>query len=890
MPDYSPERSRAALRRTLSSLRKGLGDGSLETNRSTARIAHSDGQLVDVVDFDEFLAMPSDSAGEPAALRSAVNLYRGDFMQGFSVRDSPEFDDWQQRQSTHYRRVTAAAMDRLAQFDAQAGKLDSAVDIATRRLGLDAIHELAHRQLMMLHALAGNRPAALVQYENCVHTLDAELGVLPLEETTALYRRIREGAVKPVAQEHEAAFTPSVIQTEVAIRPGFVGRSQQMAALSTARDQARHGMRVVAIVAEAGFGKTRLLDEFLHGIDGDTPVLRATCFQGEVAIPHSLTVGLLRAAVDDAGDEIATLDPARLAEVGRLLPELRSRVGIPEPPPLDSPGGYLRLLEGAGEVLLECAAGSSPGVVVIDDAHWADEESLRMLGLLTTHHAHRRVLVVVAYRGSEVPADHPMAVVVRDAEGTASHQFAELALGRLTLEEVTQLAQTTGTDDSALAEEVFRLSEGVPFFAVEYLSIIEAGTDAASLPPAVRDLVVGQLARRSDLATQLLDAAAVIGRSFDFDTLRRASGRSDEETVRGLEELMASGFAREVADSGAFDFDHERIRQLVYESMSMVRRRLLHGRVADAMRSRAGSEDGGLGAAGIAAHLLAAGRESEAADHYLIAAEAAAALFANEQALKHYQAALALGHPDIGRIREAIGDLQALAGDYGAALGNLSAAVPHSKGLRKGLIWHKQALVHTRTGDWEMAEAAFETATSLLGDDAKAQSLLETDWAWLSYRKGDPTQALALAERALSDATAADDPVALAQAHNVLGIIKRSDDLATALAHHEESRNLARDLDVTVLAAALNNLALTYLAKGDQVRGLENGLEALELIERIGDRHKAAAVHSNVADLLHAAGRAEESLGHLRTSAELFAEVGELGEPMQPEIWKLSDW
>ena len=64
-------------------------------------------------------------------------------------------------------------------------------------------------------------------------------------------------------------------------------------------------MRVVAIVAEAGFGKTRLLDEFLHGIDGDTPVLRATCFQGEVAIPHSLTVGLLRAAVDDAGDEIA---------------------------------------------------------------------------------------------------------------------------------------------------------------------------------------------------------------------------------------------------------------------------------------------------------------------------------------------------------------------------------------------------------------------------------------------------------------------------------------------------------------------------------------------------------------------------------------------------------
>ena len=184
-----------------------------------------------------------------------MSLVRGPFLAGFGLRDSVPFDDWQQRVDDDVRRDVTTALDRLSDVVSAAGDHGQAIALAERRLALDPLHEPAHRRLIELYARAGDRAAALEQYRECVRTLDRELGVRPLEETTALYHAVLEGNPLP---EHESPPTVSVTDTEPY---PFVGREPALAALLEALDDVRDDGRLVVVEGEAGIGKTRLLEE-----------------------------------------------------------------------------------------------------------------------------------------------------------------------------------------------------------------------------------------------------------------------------------------------------------------------------------------------------------------------------------------------------------------------------------------------------------------------------------------------------------------------------------------------------------------------------------------------------------------------------------------------------
>ena len=196
------------------------------------------------------------------------------------------------------------------------------------------------------------------------------------------------------------------------------------------------------------------------------------------------------------------------------------------------------------------------------------------------------------------------------------------------------------------------------------------------MPRGIRGLLHERVDMAGETGWQLLTAAAVIGRSFDYDLLRAVSGRSDAEMVATLETLVRQGLVREQPPgNGArliYDFSHEKIRELVYTEASLARRRLLHHRAADTLTRQAQDPrvEGELSGQ-ITRHLQLAGREADAARYEKLAGEHARTLYANEQALTHFRSALALGHPDAAEIHEAIGDLQMLSGAYRAALASM---------------------------------------------------------------------------------------------------------------------------------------------------------------------------------------------------------------------------
>jgi DNA-binding SARP family transcriptional activator len=270
-PDLEPSRARAVLRRNLSLLRSALEGEWLVADRQTVS---TDPEANFRLDVDQFtrLVRAWETHGHPQeqvcpecleALTEAVALYRGDFLEGFGLRDSVAYDDWQFFQAEGLRRELASALERLVRGHSARGNREPALPFARRWLALDPLHEPAHRQLMVLYAQAGQRSAALRQYSECARILDEELRLPPAEETTALYEQIRtmppaeavvgqdlaEGLERPV----RATLRRHNLPAQATL---FVGREEELAEISTRlRDPA---CRLLTLLGPGGIGKTRL--------------------------------------------------------------------------------------------------------------------------------------------------------------------------------------------------------------------------------------------------------------------------------------------------------------------------------------------------------------------------------------------------------------------------------------------------------------------------------------------------------------------------------------------------------------------------------------------------------------------------------------------------------
>jgi DNA-binding SARP family transcriptional activator/Tfp pilus assembly protein PilF len=889
-PDADQAHARAALRRTLTVTGKALGGGWLRADRVTVWL-DADGCRFDVRRFRELLRDCGGHGHPPQAtcprcadpLAEAVALHRGEFMAGFALRDADTFEEWQGTNADALGRELAGALERLVAALLAAGSLERALEAAHRWLLLDPLHEPAHRQLMRLYAWSGQRAAALRQYRDCVRILDEELGVAPLTETTALYRAITEERLEPPPAPPVTAAPAAAGPPARAPQPPLVGRAAAWASLVGAFDGAGAGGRLVVLEGEAGVGKTRLAEALAaHAAARDAAVIARACYEEELGLAFGPFVEALRAAPPGWVQRLPT---HWLAEVARLLPELAT--GRPGQAAPDGPSARARFLEGLRQALLAATAGPEPGLLLLDDLHWADQASVELLTYLVRRLAEWPCCVLLTWRGDQVPRGHPLRRLAREAQraGVAT----VLRLDRLGEADVAELVGAVAPERAGEAAWLYRETEGLPFFLVEYLA---AGAPPdGSLPEGVRDLLAARAAAAGETGWQLLTAAAVIGRSFDVGILRQASGRGDEETVAALEELTVRGLVREVGE--AYDFTHDKLRAFVYEEAGLARRRLLHRRVAEALARRARGRDPAALAAVVGRHLQLAGEEGEAAGWFRRAGDHARAVFANREALAHYQAALALGHRDAGGLHEALGDLHTLQGDYDAARSSYEAAAARARGGGLAALEHKLGSLHHRMGEWDAADSHFAAAAALAGrdGDAAARARLHADWSLTLRRRGQADQALEQAEQALALAEAAGDVQALAQAYNILGILAGGlGDRDGARRHLERSLALAEALpDPSARIAALNNLALACRAAGDLERSLDLTTSALALCASQGDRHREAALHSNLADLLHAAGRPDQAIAHLKQAAAIFAQVGQ-PERLQPEIWKLVEW
>ncbi len=941
-PEHDQSRARAALRRTLSVLHKALNGRYLAIERERLALSGSEAPWVDALEFLRLLALRrthDHTEKEVCAaclqpLAQAVALYQDDFLSGFTLRDSSSFEEWQLAQRQALRDDLALALAALTRCYILVGELAEAITVARRWLALDPLNEQAHRFLMRLYDWTGQRAAALRQYRECVQTLERELGTPPLAVTTRLDEAIRaRRAAGPPAATSANHSALEASQRAVPPRPGLqeqptqaglprvvgvaplIGRAQEWSAVLNAYDSSAHAGQLLVIEGEAGIGKTRLAEELLaYARTRGAVVGAARCYEGETALSYMALMALLRAAVGpDLVARLHDLPDIWLSEASRLAPELAAvRPDVPPPAPLDTPGAQSRFFEGLRQALIAgVAAGTPPGLLLLDDVQWADDASLDALTYLVRRIERQPICIVLIWRSDAVDGRHRLWRLLAEAQrgGRATH----LSLRRLEEEDVRvwlrqELGDARERQAPELAARLYQETEGLPFFIAEYVMALARGAYAEAgepwiAPVGAQDLLRSRLSALSETAWQALTSAAALGRSFDLDTVREVSGRSDEETTAALDELMERGLIREAPDTRqggiSYDFTHDKLRALVYDETSLARRRLLHRRAAEALmvmsrRQRQGAER----AAQIAQHYAAAGDNAAAAAQHTIAGERARELYAHADAIHHFQLALMLGDPHAAALHEAIGDAYTLLGDYTQALASYGEAASRSQNGSLAQVLHKIGQAQGRRGEWEAAQLRFRAAIEALDAGVETLSALVeqahiyADWSLAARHLGQLDQAQSHAEQALRLATTASDPHALAQAHNILGALANSQgDTERALRHLRESLALAERLDDTpTRAAALNNLALALQAAGQIERALPLAEAALALSVTQGDRHHEAALHNNVADLLHASGHVEDAMAHLKQAVSIYAEIGVEAGAVKPGIWKMVDW
>lgn len=901
-PESDGAAARAALRRTLSVLNAGLGAGCLAIDRTSVGLRDADVEI-DVRRFRVALGRARDHAHAPDSacrmcsrgLQDALALDRGDFMAGFALRDSQPFDEWQLAEAESHRRDLAGALERLARSVAAAGATEPALAASRRWLALDPLHEPAHRLLMELLALAGEAAAAISQYRDCVRILDRELGVAPLPETTELCEAIRAGRLRaapsgpaPVVDDLPVPSTPQPLP--------LVGRDRELEAFRDGYGSIGRDGRLVVIDGEAGIGKTRLATEFISLVRASGGiVLQARANAGEADLALAPISELIRGGLDTDG-AAARLEGVRSdlrAEASILVP-LPADAGFGTRPtnPTDAFGGA-RLVESLAEVLTALVSGALPGVLFVDDLSRADDSSLNVIAYLARRLRGRPIILLVAWRTAELDDEvRDRVTAVADGDGLA----VRIELARLDRAAVAELAAASlGAGGWAVADALYAESEGLPLYVAEALaSSMPVG---GPTPRGVAALLRSRITATGVLARQLLDAAAVIGRSFALETVRLASGRGEDEAIAGLEELVRRGLIVEVAPTGAddvrYDFSHGGLRDVAYESIGLARRRLLHRRVAEALPS--GGLVGEVGARWslIAHHEALAGRSPEAAVAHRLAGQHARAMFANREARDHFEAALALGDPRVADLHEDLAEVLTLLGDYAAAIAHFEVAAALAGPERHAIIDHRLGLVHARRGEWARADSYLVDALASAPEhDSVTRSGLLADRSAIAHRAGDPSSARDLARHALRLARVADDLPGMARADDLLGILARGEgDLRAALKYLTRScQAAAASGDTGLRIAAMNSLALVEADLGRRDRAIDLVREALALCERQGDRHRQAALENNLADLLRADGRADEGMEHLKRAVAIFADIGGQPDELRPEIWKLIEW
>jgi hypothetical protein len=543
------------------------------------------------------------------------------------------------------------------------GETADAITRAEAAVAASPLRERRWAQLMTAQYRAGRQTDALRAYQRLRSQLVEELGVEPCDELRTLERAIlaqdpilaSRGVPPATSATHataaapfrprrsdEASPSPRLVRLVESALFRFVGRDAELDRLAALLETAQTGggPRIVLIGGEPGGGKTRLAAEFaMAAHTAGARVCFGSCEEG-VRAPYGSWIGVLTDLLRSPEVDIAgALDAVDRAALARISPRLAQQLAQDRPSWGQEKGSTAFLLMEAVIDVLVAASSTQPLVVILDDLHWADIGTLRLLAHIVRTPAAVRALIIGTFRSTELSPPHPLAELLADFR--REHVVERVDLKGLSQGEIADLVRVAaiGVDDAqtvAITNAILRETDGNAFFVTELLRDRQS-----AVPSSVREVIAQRIARLGRTAGRVLSTAALIGPEFEVDVLVRVVNDGEDAVVDLLERAAAAGLVGEVEeDPGRFRFGHALIYRSLYDTISATRRRRGHRGIAEVLEARSGASP-----AELARHWLAADHPADSikvVDYCALAADAAIRALAPDDAVSWYSQAIAL--------------------------------------------------------------------------------------------------------------------------------------------------------------------------------------------------------------------------------------------------------
>ena len=587
-----------------------------QTNRRCeARLLALEGEFVrvragivacDLDDFEEMIRVPR--------FREACELLERGLLSAFPRRRTPALADWIEERRVSVRAKLRRKALSTWEFAERSDDWPHAQQAADALLRLDPRDETILRRVMKATAMGGMVREAEAVYQAFAERSGPPGRWVPAPETSALLRSVRSAIRRPGTTPDTA---PS-LETEVPLR----GRDDELAHLgrSIYRKRADDRLRVVAVSGEAGIGKTRLVEEAIHGARfRGYRVLRAAPAELERDIPLSPLLDALNHPW--VGSLLRTVaDPWRSTLVALASQFHDGSARRPEAPPARPQAVAMRTCE-AFLHLFEAVARDRRTIFFLDDFHWADRASLAVLQFVYRRWRASGFTVVLSYRPEELREHDPASRLVRDLE--VDPRLTAVRLGPLDPGTAKQVAAAVSAQSppDAVLDEIAALAGGNPFFLIELAAdhiadrTPERSGDGLALPTSVRQVVGRRVAQLNSGAMGVIAGLAVYGRPVTLGRLSQITGTGRRECVDALETLRRLRLVR-WTERGV-GTRNDIVRRTVYDDLDHARRAMLHAATAEMLRS--GSRPP---LDQIAVHYFRAG-EQELARRYALEAAAA---------------------------------------------------------------------------------------------------------------------------------------------------------------------------------------------------------------------------------------------------------------------------
>ena len=638
----------------------------------------------------------------------------------------------------------------------------------------------------------------------------------------------RAALLASLETEDEAVTTdgaPAVAILDALSRGHLVGRNAELAEARELWQRAREGRgHAVLLSGEPGAGKTRLARELTiqAAVDGAI-VLTGGCYEYEAATPYLPFVEAFRRWIreENSDDKLREILGDAAVQIAKLAPEIETRLGpFPERHELAPHEERLLFFDKVAQVFSNIARRQTL-LFYADDLHWADRGTLWLLGHLLRQLRSERVLIVGAYRETELDRAHPLAKALVD--WNRERLITRIALRRFNETETgDQLGALLGERVSGeFAIAVHRETEGNPFFVEEVLkALIERGSvrresgrwrrcdmEQMLIPQSVKEAIGNRLDRVSQNCNEVLRVAAILGKVFTFEELSAVAEQTEDVLLDALDEGVGAQLI--AAGSGdSFNFTHDKIREVLYEELNPIRRRRLHRHVAEGLKLRC--KHAPCAVEKLAHHYIQAGDHQQGLEYAKHAAAEAVRVFAFDEAIAAY-----------GR-----------ACDCAEALGLTEEQAVQEEAIGKAFMLH---------GDTILAAEHFERALALTTEPA-TRVRLQCQAAASLVTTGDPRgseylrEALQVLDPVLNPLETANALSTEARFHHLAGRHKKAIELL--LRAGELVAPTADGDSVSTFAAPMISQIYAYTAGGYQHYGLydESNGWARRAIE-FGEKH-----------------------------------------------------